>query len=33
MGRAGRRRAERLFGMQAMVDATLALYRDMGLEA
>jgi glycosyltransferase involved in cell wall biosynthesis len=33
MGRAGRRRAELRFGRDGMVDRTLALYRDMGLEA
>jgi phosphatidylinositol alpha-1,6-mannosyltransferase len=33
MGRAGRRRAEQRFGLDAMVDGTLALYRELGLQA
>ncbi|MHC5209333.1 MAG: glycosyltransferase family 4 protein [Planctomycetota bacterium] len=33
MGRAGRRRAEQHFGRDGMVERTLTLYREMGLEA
>jgi glycosyltransferase involved in cell wall biosynthesis len=33
MGRAGRRRVEAVFGTEAAIDATLALYRELGVAA